>query len=128
MFSHLVLRLTEGYAAPEWSQGHDITDKCDVYSSDIVLLKLVFTNKLPIIEGNMYSILEGKIAPQCWEVFLDVTQQCLKFEANERPTMNEVKAQLQRVLALQEEADANTTGNYSLLSTTFDAPIGGSIC
>ncbi|XP_052115941.1 receptor-like protein kinase ANXUR2 isoform X3 [Arachis duranensis] len=117
----------EDYAAPELLQGHDFTDKCDVYSFGIILLKMVLTNKLPIVEGVIYLNLKGKIAPQCWEVFLNVIKCCLKFEANERPTMNEVIAQLQHALALQEEADSNISGDYNLLSVTFDPPVGGSI-
>ncbi|XLS85348.1 hypothetical protein HN51_035514 [Arachis hypogaea] len=51
----------------------------------------------------------------------DFTDKC-DFEANERPTMNEVIAQLQHDLALQEEAGSNTSGDYNLLSVTFDPP------
>ncbi|XLT92493.1 hypothetical protein HN873_014168 [Arachis hypogaea] len=80
----------EDYAAPVLLQGDDFTDKCDVYSFGIILLKMLLTNKLPIVEGVIYLNLKGKIAPQCWEVFLNITKCCLKFEANERPTMNEV--------------------------------------
>ncbi|XP_020977729.1 probable LRR receptor-like serine/threonine-protein kinase At1g53440 isoform X2 [Arachis ipaensis] len=95
-----------------------------------VLLQVVFTSKLPLIEGESDPILKGKIAPQCWEVFLDITQRCLKFEANERPTMNEVISQLEHALALQEEADANTSDEYNLLSMTFDDDVllGRALC
>ena len=86
----------------------------------MVLQKVVFTNKLPTMKGN--------IAPRCWKVFLDITQRCSKLEANKRPTMNEVKTQLQHALALQEEADAKTGGKYGLLSATFDALIGRCLC
>ncbi|XLS56585.1 hypothetical protein HN51_006340 [Arachis hypogaea] len=118
------------YAAPEWSEGHDFTDKCDVYSFGIVLLQVVFTSKLPLIEGESDPILKGKIAPQCWEVFLDITRRCLKFGPNERPTINEVMTQLEHALALQEEADANTSDEYNLLSMTFDddALLGRRLC
>ncbi|XP_052116684.1 receptor-like protein kinase ANXUR2 [Arachis duranensis] len=118
------------YAAPEWSEGHDFTDKCDVYSFGIVLLQVVFTSKLPLIEGESDPILKGMIAPQCWEVFLDITRRCLKFGPNERPTINKVMTQLEHALALQEEADANTSDEYNLLSITFDddALLGRRLC
>ncbi|MED6132839.1 hypothetical protein PIB30_022623 [Stylosanthes scabra] len=119
---------SEDYASPELLQGHDFIDKCDVYSFGIVLLKVVLTNKLPIGEGILYLSLKGKIAPECWEAFMNITKCCLMFEANERPTMNDVKTQLQHALALQEEADGNTSGgDYNLLSVTFDPPVGRSI-
>ena len=76
---------------------------------------------------DMISQINVMFIPLCWEVFLNVIKCCLKFEANERPTMNEVIAQLQHDLALQEEAGSNTSGDYNLLSVTFDPPVGGSI-
>ncbi|XP_061365979.1 receptor-like protein kinase ANXUR2 [Gastrolobium bilobum] len=72
------------------------------------------------VEEMMDPILKGKIAPGCWEVFIDIAERCLKQEPNERPTMGEVEVQLEYGLALQEEADATkTSGDFILLSTTI---------
>ncbi|KAJ1406523.1 Serine-threonine/tyrosine-protein kinase, catalytic domain [Sesbania bispinosa] len=63
--------------------------------------------------------LTGKIALECWEVFIDIIDGCLNEEPNERPTMGEVEVELERALTLQLEADARNTGgdHYSLSST-----------
>ncbi|RYQ96122.1 hypothetical protein Ahy_B08g091664 isoform B [Arachis hypogaea] len=68
----------------------------------------------------------GKLLHQRFSSSCDLLhQQHNIIEANEalnskRSTMNEVIAQLQHALALQEEADSNTSGDYNLLSVTFD--------
>ncbi|KAJ1406524.1 Serine-threonine/tyrosine-protein kinase, catalytic domain [Sesbania bispinosa] len=65
--------------------------------------------------------LAGKIAAECWEVYIDIIDGCLKDEPNDRPTMGEVEVELERALTLQLEADArNTTAAdyYSLLANS----------
>ena len=72
------------------------------------------------VEENIDPNLKGKIAPECWEVFMDITERCLKFDPNERPAMGEVEVQLELALSLQEEADIrNTCDDYNLLSMTI---------
>ncbi|KAG5001198.1 hypothetical protein AAZX31_08G241800 [Glycine max] len=116
---------TYGYVAPEISENNTITEKCDVYSFGVVLLELVCKDKLKDVEKrekhpveeNIDPNIKGKIAPECWEVFMDITERCLKFDPNERPAMGEVEVQLELALSLQEEADIINTGDdYTLLS------------
>ncbi|KAK7295511.1 hypothetical protein RJT34_18420 [Clitoria ternatea] len=118
---------TQGYVAPEISQRKTLTDKCDVYSFGVVLLEVVCTNKLKVVEKrqqnpvekNLDPNLEGKIAPECWEVFVNIMERCLKIDPDERPTMGEVEVQLELAMALQEEADnGNTCDDYYTLSST----------
>ncbi|KAJ1435356.1 Protein kinase domain [Sesbania bispinosa] len=122
---------TYGYVAPEILQNNAVTDKCDVYSFGIVLLEVVCTDKIQLVkrqrhpvEENIDPNIKGKIAAECWEVFVDVTERCLKHDPYERPAMGEVEMQLELALSLQEQADArNTVGDpYTLLTTTIIDP------
>ncbi|KAL2336634.1 hypothetical protein Fmac_011080 [Flemingia macrophylla] len=72
------------------------------------------------VEENIDENIKGKIAPQCWQVFMDITQRCIKIEPDERPTMSEVEVELEHALSLQEQVDiSNTDGHYILLSETI---------
>ncbi|KAJ1406527.1 Serine-threonine/tyrosine-protein kinase, catalytic domain [Sesbania bispinosa] len=122
---------TYGYVAPEILQNNAVTDKCDVYSFGIVLLEVVCKDKIELVkrqrhpvEENIDPNIKGKIAAECWEVFVDVTERCLKHDPYERPAMGEVEMQLELALSLQEEADTrNTVGDpYTLLTTTIIDP------
>ncbi|RYQ78876.1 hypothetical protein Ahy_Scaffold8g108356 isoform B [Arachis hypogaea] len=80
---------------------------------------IAFTQRFPI-EEIIDPTLRGKIAPECWEVFMDVTKRCLMHEPDERPTMGEVEVLLEHALLLQAQADIkNNNGCYSLSSTTI---------
>ncbi|KHN13534.1 Receptor-like protein kinase ANXUR2 [Glycine soja] len=125
---HLLGFCTYGYVAPEISENNTLTEKCDVYSFGVVLLEVICKDKLKDVEKrqkhpveeNIDPNLKGKIAPECWEVFMDITERCLKFDPNERPAMGEVEVQLELALSLQEEADIrNTCDDYNLLSMTI---------
>ncbi|KAJ1435360.1 Protein kinase domain [Sesbania bispinosa] len=84
----------------------------------IVLIRS-FVERYPV-EEIIEPILMGKIAPECWEVFMDIIVRCLEFDPNERPIMGEVEVQLEHALSLQEEADIRKTcDDYTLLSTTI---------
>ncbi|QCE12710.1 interleukin-1 receptor-associated kinase 4 [Vigna unguiculata] len=108
-----------------------ITDKTDVYSFGMVLLEVVSEGKYVemvttrkflkrYVEEKIDPNIKGKIAPECWQVFIDIIQGCLKYEADERPTMGEVEMQLEHALSLQEQADiTNIHGDYVLLSKTI---------
>ncbi|KAL2336631.1 hypothetical protein Fmac_011077 [Flemingia macrophylla] len=72
------------------------------------------------VEENIDENIKGKIAPQCWQVFKDITGRCIDIEPDERPTMGEVEVELEHALSLQEQADiSNTDGDYILLSETI---------
>lgn len=122
---------THGYVAPEILQNNAVTDRCDVYSFGVVLLEVVCRKKLEIVkrqrqpvEENIDSDIEGKIAEECWKVYVDVTERCLRHDPNERPSMGEVEVQLELALSLQVEADSrNTNGDpYTLSSKTIIDP------
>ncbi|KAL1322856.1 hypothetical protein HN51_067873 [Arachis hypogaea] len=112
-----------------------LSDKCDVYSFGMVLLHLVGHNVLHYLiqheehalEETMDPILNGKVAPDCWQVFASVIQSCLDYEADERPTMGEVEILLEHALSLQQQADditnINAAAPFTLLSTTHFSDI-----
>ncbi|KAK4279435.1 hypothetical protein QN277_011220 [Acacia crassicarpa] len=119
---------TRGYVAPENSMNAGVTHKCDVYSFGALLLDLI-SGKDPCLnltlhqvgnvkelrnwvetgngEGIIDESLVGEIAPQCWELYMEITESCLSEDPNERPDMGEVEVQLEHVLQLQDEADTN---------------------
>ncbi|KAL2329800.1 hypothetical protein Fmac_017381 [Flemingia macrophylla] len=118
------------YAAPEYYRDSTVTDKYDVYSFGLVLLQIVWGRKISdiVTSGNYHKFLEdnidpnikGKITPQCWQVFINITQKCVKPEPDVRPAMGEVEVELERALSLQEQTDfPNTNVKYLLLSKTI---------
>ncbi|KAK4279433.1 hypothetical protein QN277_011218 [Acacia crassicarpa] len=128
---------TFGYVAPEHLVNAGVTHKCDVYSFGALLLELI-GGKHPYHilglhqvcdikelrnlagtgngEGIIDESLVGEIAPQCWELFMEITEYCLSEDPKERPDMGEVEVQLEHVLQLQEEADANRASQASLMA------------
>ncbi|BAT83242.1 hypothetical protein LR48_Vigan03g014700 [Vigna angularis] len=122
---------TIGYVAAEQFMNLTITDKTDVYSFGMVLFEVVSGKtymslieeeekfEMPV-EEKVDPKIKGKITPESWQVFIDIVQGCLKYEADERPTMGEVEVQLEHALLLQEQADiTNIHGDYVLLSKTI---------
>ncbi|KAI9124586.1 hypothetical protein K1719_004508 [Acacia pycnantha] len=122
---------TLGYIAPEcFSCAPNATHKCDVYSFGALLFELICGNsphqimsrhKVSDIKEALHlkevgkaeaivdQSLEGEIAPQCWELYMEITESCLGGDPKERPDMGDVEVQLEHVLQLQENADANHT-------------------
>ena len=102
----------------EWQE--IASEYSEKFSDDSTSNMIVFLEWFPV-EEIIDPILVGKIAPECWEVFKDITQRCLKYEPDERPTMGEVEVLLEYALSLQEEADIRKIdgGGYTLLSTTY---------
>ncbi|XP_027351431.1 receptor-like protein kinase ANXUR2 [Abrus precatorius] len=122
---------TIGYIAPENFQNKSFSDKSDVYSFGKLLLEMVCTEKRKIVERLRHPVernidpnLKGKIVPECWEVYMEMTQRCLEYDPNERPTMGEVEVQLEHALSMQAEADDKKASGdyYSLLSFTIINP------
>ncbi|KAL0011826.1 hypothetical protein SO802_006934 [Lithocarpus litseifolius] len=55
----------------------------------------------------------GKIAPECFNIYMDIATSCVTIEGKDRPTMNEVEVGLEHALELQESADAaSKDGEY----------------
>ncbi|KEH21738.1 tyrosine kinase family protein [Medicago truncatula] len=117
-----------GFCAPEYLQTRTYTDKCDVYSFGMVLLHVILcmNNFLTIYERFpadeiIDPILTRLISPECLAVFVNIMKRCLnREEPNERPSMGEVEVELEHALALQEEAERET-------SITFFPPTNGEI-
>ncbi|KAI9124660.1 hypothetical protein K1719_004582 [Acacia pycnantha] len=120
---------TLGYIAPEcFSCAPNATHKCDVYSFGALLFELICGNsphqimsrhkvsdikevlnlkEIGKAEAIIDQSLEGEIAPQCWKLYMEITESCLGGDPKERLDMGDVEVQLEHVLQLQEEADAN---------------------
>ncbi|XP_075665740.1 receptor-like protein kinase FERONIA [Castanea sativa] len=72
---------TLGYVDPERHITSGLTDKSDIYSF-------------------------GVIAPECFNIYMDIVTSCVQIEGKDLPTMNEVEVGLEHALELQESADA----------------------
>uniref|UniRef100_A0A803NEW9 Protein kinase domain-containing protein n=1 Tax=Chenopodium quinoa TaxID=63459 RepID=A0A803NEW9_CHEQI len=102
---------TYGYLDPEYFQTSELTQKSDVYSFGVVLVELLtrqrvvsfhrpendrclafyFLRKLK--EERLEDILDNDIVMEV----ADLAQRCLYVNGDERPTMKEVAAELQRI-------------------------------
>ena len=111
---------TLGYEDPECRITSGLTDKSDVYSFGVVLFEVVLCK---IHQWRLISLAQkgkrewsfnkkidpypkGKIAPECFKVYMDNATSCVQNEGKDRPTMNEVEVGLEHALELQETADA----------------------
>ncbi|XP_022635900.1 receptor-like protein kinase FERONIA [Vigna radiata var. radiata] len=75
------------------------------------------------VEENIDPKIKGKIAPECWQMFIDIALRCIKDDPDERPEMGEVEVQLELALLLQEQADVtNIDNDYTLFSKTIIIP------
>ncbi|KAI4346708.1 hypothetical protein L6164_007581 [Bauhinia variegata] len=135
------IRGTQRYMAPEYAKNGIVTDKVDVYSFGVLLLDVLcakksedqhvengsgFWKEKALVEkvsnfveaGKAGEIidqcLEGKIAPECLELFIDIAERCMLFVPAERPFIGEVEVELERALALQQEADERENGYYRI--------------
>ncbi|KAL9297308.1 hypothetical protein ACSQ67_023204 [Phaseolus vulgaris] len=125
-------RCTWGYPATDYIMDGTITAKWDVFTFGFLLLKVVSRGMFYLIsltekeclenpvEERIDPIIKGKIAPDCWQLFVDMMVTCLKYEPDERPTIGEVEVQLEHALSMQEQADiTNSNSEYTLLSKTI---------
>ncbi|PPS12361.1 hypothetical protein GOBAR_AA08280 [Gossypium barbadense] len=119
---------TRGYMDPEYARGHKLTEKSDVYAFGVVLFEVpcarkAVNTKLPeaqmslahwakqcIADGTLYKIIDpyliGKIAPECFKVFVEIAESCIAEVGTDRPSMNDVMERLGFAVELQKAADA----------------------
>ena len=135
-----IVKGTLGYLDPDYARRQQVTDKSDVYSFGVVLLEVLCGRKaldqkfgqeqLHLANwarkcaenGTIYEIidpyLKGKIAPECFKVYVEVAENCVRDQGIQRPTMNDVMERLEFALELQQNADAareeiNPTGDIT---------------
>ncbi|XP_040930124.1 receptor-like protein kinase FERONIA [Gossypium hirsutum] len=119
---------TRGYMDPEYARGHKLTEKSDVYAFGVVLFEVLcarkaVNTKLPeaqmslahwakqcIADGTLYKGIDpyliGKIAPECFKVFVEIAESCIADVGTDRPSMNDVMERLGFTIELQKAADA----------------------
>ncbi|TYH63806.1 hypothetical protein ES332_D07G220300v1 [Gossypium tomentosum] len=119
---------TRGYLDPEYARGHKLTEKSDVYAFGVVLFEVLYARKavntkLPeaqmslahwakqcIADGTLYKVIDpyliGKIAPECFKVFVEIAESCIAEVGTDRPSMNDVMERLGFAIELQQAADA----------------------
>ncbi|KAK8289704.1 hypothetical protein V6Z12_D07G209500 [Gossypium hirsutum] len=117
-----------GYMDPEYARGHKLTEKSDVYAFGVVLFEVLcarkaVNTKLPetqmslahwakqcIADGTLYKVIDpyliGKIAPECFKVFVEIAESCIAEVGTDRPSMNDVLERLGFAIELQKAADA----------------------
>ncbi|KAG6660165.1 receptor-like protein kinase FERONIA [Carya illinoinensis] len=118
---------TFGYLDPDYARRRQLTEKSDVYSFGVVLFEVLCARKAlnPRLEeeqwnlanwarkciqnGTMGEIIDlnllGKLAPNCFKVYVDIAESCVRDQGSQRPTMNDVMDKLSFALQLQKEAD-----------------------
>ncbi|KAG2710910.1 hypothetical protein I3760_04G051800 [Carya illinoinensis] len=117
---------TFGYLDPEYVQSGRVTTKSDVYAFGMILLEVLCARKPLDRErenihlsdwarkcnenGSIGKIidpyLKGKIAPECFKVYVEVAMTCLQYKGIQRPTMVDVIERLELALEIQEKADS----------------------
>ncbi|KAB2022389.1 hypothetical protein ES319_D07G207100v1 [Gossypium barbadense] len=120
---------TRGYMDPEYARGHKLTKKSDVYAFGVVLFEVLcarkaVNTKLPqaqmslahwakqcIADGTLYKVIDpyliGKIAPECFKVYVEIAESCIADVGTDRPSMTDVMERLGFAIELQKAADAD---------------------
>ncbi|MFQ6620244.1 hypothetical protein Gotur_000389 [Gossypium turneri] len=72
---------TRGYMDPKYARGHKLIEKSDVYAFRVVLCA-----RKAVIDPYLI----GKIAPECFKVFVEIAESCIAEVGTDRPSMNDV--------------------------------------
>ncbi|KAL8471808.1 hypothetical protein ACS0TY_029150 [Phlomoides rotata] len=116
-----------GYLDPEYYRWQQLTEKSDVYSFGVVLLEVLCARpalnpSLPQEQANLAewakscvkegtfkqiidSTLDGQIAQESVNKFVETAMACLKEKGVDRPTMSDVVRNLEFAIQLQEAAE-----------------------
>lgn len=127
-----VVKGSFGYLDPEYYRRQQLTNKSDVYSFGVVLFEVLsarpainpqlpreqmnlaewalICNRRGTIEEIVDSNLEGQIAPECLNRFVETAVACLRDTGIERPAMSDVVRDLEFAMQLQEAADNGGDG------------------
>jgi serine/threonine protein kinase len=92
------------FAAPEVIRGEKYSEKADVFSFGIIMWE-VLTRKQPFAGRNFMGVsldvLEGRrpaVPNDCGQAFKKLMKKCWHAEAGKRPAMEDVVAQLDRMV------------------------------
>ncbi|KAK8346360.1 hypothetical protein V6Z12_A07G209200 [Gossypium hirsutum] len=119
---------TRGHMDPEYARGHKLTEKSDVYAFGVVLFEVLCARKVVntkllesqmslahwakqcIADETLYKVIDpyliGKIAPECFKVFVEIAESCITDVGTDKPSMNGVMERFGIAIELQMAADA----------------------
>ena len=118
---------TLGYLDPDYARRQQLTEKSDVYSFGVVMFEVLCARKVLnqrlqeeqrnlaswakkcIERGTISQIIDpyltDKMAPECFKVYVELAESCVRDQGVQRPTMNDVMEKLEFALELQENAN-----------------------